>query len=811
MRILNSIGEFLKEKPQSPIPTRVVELSGKQDTVGICFSGGGVRSACYNLGALQALQERGILSNADYLAAVSGGAYIASAHAVLRRGFEKSADASEDADTSRWPAFSRGSPEEKFFRNNSSYIAPGPLDKIRVISVWFRGFLLNTLILGFLLWALGTALGYFLEWAHPGLNAQNEPFPVDWCIGSACLDIGPRGLNPWWIVLFGGVPLVTGFFIYALDCLLDLPKSLRGFTRRGMANLLTFGAVASLLLALPYAIDAASALYEDFDGFTATIRQLSGAKDVDSDAPERWVWLVQGFAALNVVLAGLRLITAKGRSRYAVIVAAFAGPVLVFVPFLSIVRAAATRGGSLEIPRLDFHHTTETVLLVLIFGLVLFLLDTRFNCNKTSLHFFYSRRLAFGFGLKRLPNQVIRPLDIEEMPLKDFQPDHGKGVGPVYIYCAAANTLADRSAPPGRNAVPFNFTASFCGADIVCRLPTSHLEACMGELPVSGAVAISGAAFSPTMGKHTNRLLTFLMTVLNARLGMWVPNPRFHQVSHAETTDCGKLRTLRARWTAISIKAPWPWTPRSGLRYLVYEFLGWHRLDRRYLYVTDGGHYDNLGLLELLRRQCTTILCFDASRDKADTLDTLGEAVGMARADLLTEIDIDPSGMLPGSSGHEGRESVERGDKKRRGNGKKLREEDLPQFAHTIGTFRYPADHGAPQLDGHLIFVKAAVTEKVPWDIRAFHRKDSHFPNHSTFDQLFTDQKFESYRELGYSSTCEALAGYADWRDKRVASGVGTARQAFPKLQSVPSDESYARKRPWRVVVLEMVYRRGRR
>ena len=43
----------------------------------LCFSGGGIRSATFNLGVLQGLAERGLLDQFDYLSSVSGGGYIA--------------------------------------------------------------------------------------------------------------------------------------------------------------------------------------------------------------------------------------------------------------------------------------------------------------------------------------------------------------------------------------------------------------------------------------------------------------------------------------------------------------------------------------------------------------------------------------------------------------------------------------------------------------------------------------------------------------------------------------------------------------
>ena len=56
------------------------------------------------------------------------------------------------------------------------------------------------------------------------------------------------------------------------------------------------------------------------------------------------------------------------------------------------------------------------------------------------------------------------------------------------------------------------------------------------------------------------------------------------------------------------------------------------------------------------------------------------------------------------------------------------------------------------------------MTEDLPWDVQAFRAGDPVFPHHSTLDQLFTDQKFEAYRMLGYvagRSACAAMSGAA--------------------------------------------------
>ena len=225
---------------------------------------------------------------------------------------------------------------------------------------------------------------------------------------------------------------------------------------------------------------------------------------------------------------------------------------------------------------------------------------------------------------------------------------------------------------------------------------------------------MSGAALSPVMGKETRRPLTFLMALANVRLGVWIPNPRY-------VAKWERMRGLRpAHHRHDVINAPRP-------KYLFRELLGRNRLDAKFIYVSDGGHYENLGLVELLRRGCTRIYCFDASG--GETFTALGDAVALARSELGVEIDIDPTDLVPAGDRH-------------------LAKSDCVR-AH----FKY-AD-GTP---GVLMYARTVMTAAVPFDVTAYHEADPKFPHHSTADQLYTDQKFEAYRALGVSAGRHAAA-----------------------------------------------------
>lgn len=175
-----------------------------------------------------------------------------------------------------------------------------------------------------------------------------------------------------------------------------------------------------------------------------------------------------------------------------------------------------------------------------------------------------------------------------------------------------------------------------------------------------------------------------------------------------------------------------------GLLYVIYEALGLNSLDREFLYITDGGHWENLGLVELLRRGCTEIVCFDASGDKLDTFSTIAAAVALARTELRVSIDLHPGALqdlqVDPKTGTSARD-------------------------HVAVPFRYP--DGTP---GTLVFAKAAMAADAPWDLHAYRTRDPRFPCHSTGDQFFDDVQFESYRALGAHAGRGAAATLLDQR-----------------------------------------------
>ena len=124
-------------------------------------------------------------------------------------------------------------------------------------------------------------------------------------------------------------------------------------------------------------------------------------------------------------------------------------------------------------------------------------------------------------------------------------------------------------------------------------------------------MAISGAAASPNMGYHSSPSITLLLALFNVRLGWWLGNPG---------KEGDKTYTQEG--------------PDRAIVPLVEETFGLTTDTRPWVYLSDGGHFENLGLYEMVRRRCRLILAIDAGCDPDFAFEDLGNAVRKIYIDL---------------------------------------------------------------------------------------------------------------------------------------------------------------------------------
>ncbi len=373
---------------------------------------------------------------------------------------------------------------------------------------------------------------------------------------------------------------------------------------------------------------------------------------------------------------------------------------------------------------------TNAWLLLLCLGafLACLFLSWRVNLNEFSMNLFYRNRLVRCYlgasHADRQPNTFTGLDWNDDLCLKDLRSESCYS-GPFPIINSTLNLVSTRNlAWQERKAESFSMTPLRCGYDTwleridlsrtsppgarnnkrvaldpYAYRPTEQYGYKDGGLFIGTAMSISGAALSPNMGYHSTPSLAALMTFFNVRLGFWAGNPRDNQT-----------------WTKPG--------PRTGLWWLLAELFGTTDDDAKYVYLSDGGHFENLGVYELVKRRCHYIIACDAGADPDYTLEDLGNAIRKCREDIGVEIEMSPQAVV------------------------RPKEDAYSPFHWVVGKIHYNmVDRNA--VDGIFLYVKASLTGGEPADVLNYAKAHQDFPHQATADQWFTESQFESYRRLG--------------------------------------------------------------
>ena len=364
------------------------------------------------------------------------------------------------------------------------------------------------------------------------------------------------------------------------------------------------------------------------------------------------------------------------------------------------------------------HSLPYVVLLMSVLLLVGLVMGRFVSVNKFSLNGMYRERVIRAFlGASRSPSER-RPNPFTGFdPNDDLEMSQLTATRPMLVVNMTLNTIGQSNASGlHRKAEPFSATPLFVGAAAHGYRPANVYAANpdVGQkgLSLGTAITISGAAASPNMGSFSSPALTFLMTMFNARLGAWLGNP---------TSTDGSWRTSE---------------PKQSLRPLVDEMLGRTTDTAPYVYLSDGGHFENLGLWQMILRRCRYIIVSDAGCDDAYTFADLANAIRQVRIDLGVPIVFEHGCAI---------------DREHQGNGN-------PHCA--VARIMYSAMDGPAAEDGILIYVKATLSGDEPIDVLNFGKAHPTFPHESTANQWFDEAHFESYRVLGFHSALAIAKGY---------------------------------------------------
>ena len=268
-----------------------------------------------------------------------------------------------------------------------------------------------------------------------------------------------------------------------------------------------------------------------------------------------------------------------------------------------------------------------------------------------------------------------------------------------------------------RHGASFTLTSLRCGSDRlrVGYAPTVDYATDPGSAtrkPYGGfadgmllgqAVAVSGAAVSSNMGYNTSPLVAFLLTMFNVRLGWWFPNPG------------------RNKWKNRGLT--------FSLKYLTEELFGMADDRSNYVNVTDGGHFENLAIYELIRRRCKLIIACDAECDEAMQFGGLGKMIRLCETDFGAVIDLNVKSLRPQANGY--------------------------SLAHcAVGVIKYCTGE-----IGYMIYLKASMTGDEDVSIAQYRSSHPSFPHETTANQFYSEDQFESYRMLGLHMVRKSFQG----------------------------------------------------
>lgn len=377
-------------------------------------------------------------------------------------------------------------------------------------------------------------------------------------------------------------------------------------------------------------------------------------------------------------------------------------------------------------------------------GLATYIVSLVTDVNTFSLHALYKEGLVRTFlGASRVDHRAraAEPSGIDPMAKPQFsirRPDPITNIDdednpalywltskknrklPVLLLNAAVNGRS-RTDMDGRvpRAWPYTFSQYYCGSPAagVGYSKTEKFFRSRGGrgLTLGTAMAVSGAAMSPTSGHHTHPLRAFVFGLLNARLGLWIGNPSF-------PNKVGEERPSLTGWTILA------------------EVLGFRAWFSRWIHLSDGGHFENLGVFELVRRGCSRIVAVDASCDPGVEFQDLANVIRRARIDLGVNIVRDETWEIPSPT------SNGRGRTK----GALMRDQAWAWFTIDYG-------NGLPL--GRLLYIKPMVRDEpgLPIEILQYWRTSPTFPHETTADQFFTEAQMEAYRSLGHKCGREAI------------------------------------------------------
>ena len=673
-----------------------IDRKDSDKIAGLAFSGGGIRSAAFGMGVMQALVADDKLGRFDYLSTVSGGGYLGSSLTwFLSRKMDNGESYGTKVNNFPFGQKRKGNRESNensildYIRQHGNYLVPGSgLNFLSFVAVTLRTMLLSFAIYFALVTSAWCLIFLFIGLPFIGIEQASIPF--------VCLQL-IIGLAILWLGISWFYSIITFFKLDRYLLSVRIQKILGWI----------------LLLIIVLAVVALLPLLHDYIGTIAV--NLLGL--------EESALHIRNYAGTGLSVSSIGI-----------------GTVLAFMSYLRQLRSYGSGLKSWQIVAssifllfgilygsyiLGVHLQLSAPALIFPFIGLAVLLGLLCNLNHFGLNRMYRDRLMETFMPDRSGSYTGRwkpALDADKAGLSKMcqapnqRPFH-------LVNCNVVLVDSNDAKFRGRCGDSFTLSPLYCGSHATgWRSTHAYMKNLFHRgMTLPTAMAISGAAANPNAGVSgrgltTNRFVSTLMSLLSLRLGYWADNPRFAP------------NKTPPNYIYPGIK--------GGL-----SLTGGLSEHDRMLELSDGGHFENLAIYELLRRRLDLIVVCDAGCDGGFTFSDLANVVERSRVDFGVTIKFKPeyslAKLVPGSSNEDFPSEAENYLTAARG------------FA--IATVQYALRKGEDEAKaGHLIYIKPTLIKNLSADVIGYKKQEIDFPHQTTLDQFFDEQQFEAYRELGY-------------------------------------------------------------
>jgi hypothetical protein len=759
------------------------------DLTGLSCSGGGIRSAAFCLGVLQGLQSKETIGQVDYLSTVSGGGYIGTTMTIGMSRDSPSTGQDGTFPFGRIDDERRETPEVRHLRDNSRYLLQNGIPSaVSAVVIYLRGIVMNAMVLLPILLVVAAFL--------VALNPDTKELTINRFLGLDLTGAFGNTRIPFSLALTGAIAILLAVYAVAVSVLPIAPLKDRQRPAR-IAGWIFFIAIMGVVLELHTALlrlAFENAKYIKYVGEgVAPPAEAQVFKYIYDYAK---TFTITFAPIVLAILPFIKRVAAKAMesgggswsdlarriaSRAVLIIVASVAPLLLWLATMQLAfwgtavsacpsteTLACARDQIIEkwphAPGLfqwSFGDPARFAWLkapasYCAVALGLFALWPFLSVNSNSLHQLYRDRLGSAFLIRRqsFEGRVDEEVDLDDdFCLTDIKPKQA----PYHLINTALNVpgspFANRR---GRNADFFLFSRCYIGSEATGYVETEKAERTVDGLNIGTAMAISGAAAAPNMGMASIRPLSATIAFLNVRLGRWIRHPRDIARRIARLEMKGRRHEARLRRIPGAVYLLREAFSKSGAA--VTSEGG--ATNRGFVFLTDGGHIDNLGIYELLRRRCRLIIAIDAEADPDLDGASLVQVERFARIDLnvIIRMNWKPIGERTRAVSEEIRK-------------RQAKDESGPHVA--LGLIDYPpAVGGTKREKGVLVYIKASLSGDENDYVLAYKAANPTFPHESTADQLFSEEQFEAYRALGEHigrralDGCDKMAVFQENRDE---------------------------------------------